>query len=178
MNNTSGCCKSSTCDIYMTRLANCSLAASRRGQFVTNCVEPPTSFGPLDRNCDSNCSLSNSPFVGRGHDPADQVGQSSSIFVQNRPISGKTRRSCNVTLRRGHDPALQWRIKFGKSNYNLSICQGSEKGRAHRTRPVYVVTPSAFPLLPRKDPWGRRSAVFRRRSADSPFERPEARRPC
>jgi len=36
---------------------NCSLAASRRGQFVTNCVEPPTSFGPLDRNCDSNCSL-------------------------------------------------------------------------------------------------------------------------
>ena len=100
---------------------NCSLAASRRGQFVTHYVEPPTSFGPLDRNCDSNCSLSTSLFVGRGHDPADQVGQSSSIFVQNRPISGKTRRSCNVTLRRGHDPALQRDCAI---NYNLISTTG------------------------------------------------------
>ena len=52
---------------------NCSLAASRRGQFVTYCVEPPTSFGPLDQICGSNCSLKRRiPYaiVGRGHDPA------------------------------------------------------------------------------------------------------------
>ena len=126
---------------------NCSLAASRRRQFVRYVVDDPYAIGHRSVSNRGNCNSLWGATVGRGHMNCGVIAPGNHLFrircAEHHPADHGSIMYTNVPAldaicvifrppnmqrgRRGHDRALHCVSKISTLNYNLNISATSQK---------------------------------------------------